>query len=228
VSERTCGVEGCERAYHSHGYCGMHWMRVKKFGDPGPVEKVKQLGRPRPRKLDFDHGTPQGYNHHKCRCADCKLWRSSYISEYHARRLANGTYKHGNEGYIVGCRCDVCCSARSASGAKHYAKNPDGVKLNSKLQAEVRRARQRGLAAYKVTVRDWVRLCRRFDDRCAYCGGLGPLHREHVVPVSRGGQHSIGNLLPACQKCNLSKGRKLLVEWRRDGRQEREAEAGTC
>lgn len=39
--------------------------------------------------------------------------------------------------------------------------------------------------------------------------------RDHVVPIRRGGRHSIGNLLPSCNRCNLSKAAKLLVEWRR-------------
>ena len=37
---------------------------------------------------------------------------------------------------------------------------------------------------------------------------------ELIMPIIRGGRHSIGNLLPACGSCNSSKGAKLLVEWR--------------
>lgn len=44
---------------------------------------------------------------------------------------------------------------------------------------------------------------------------------DHVVPLSRGGRHSIGNILPACESCNLSKHASYLVEWRR--RQRRNA-----
>lgn len=68
-----------------------------------------------------------------------------------------------------------------------------------------------------VTSRDWVKLVRRYRHRCAYCGGNeGGIHMDHVVPVSRGGRHAIGNALPACQACNLSKGAKLVAEWKRD------------
>lgn len=48
---------------------------------------------------------------------------------------------------------------------------------------------------------------------CAYCGGPGGTV-DHVVPLSRGGQHTEGNLVPACRSCNSSKADKLLVEWR--------------
>lgn len=57
-------------------------------------------------------------------------------------------------------------------------------------------------------------LLRLYASPCAYCGSNGPIEADHVVPVSLGGRHSEGNLLPACQSCNRSKHNKLLSEWR--------------
>jgi endogenous inhibitor of DNA gyrase (YacG/DUF329 family) len=48
---------------------------------------------------------------------------------------------------------------------------------------------------------------------CLYCGAPGGTV-DHVVPLSRGGQHTEGNLAPACLPCNSSKRDKLLIEWR--------------
>lgn len=56
-------------------------------------------------------------------------------------------------------------------------------------------------------------LCIKFDNCCAYCGSLEPLVPDHVVPLSRGGTNTIGNILPACSYCNGSKKDKLLEEW---------------
>ncbi len=42
--------------------------------------------------------------------------------------------------------------------------------------------------------------------------------RDHVVPLSKGGEHSEDNLVPACAPCNLSKGNKTgaaFNRWRR-------------
>lgn len=47
---------------------------------------------------------------------------------------------------------------------------------------------------------------------CTYCGAPGGTV-DHVVPLSRGGQHAEGNLVPACRSCNSSKADKLLIEW---------------
>lgn len=44
---------------------------------------------------------------------------------------------------------------------------------------------------------------------CAYCGRQfheSDLTREHIVPVSTGGQHSWMNLVTACRACNHRKG----------------------
>ena len=54
-----------------------------------------------------------------------------------------------------------------------------------------------------------------WDFKCAYCGAdvKGTDHGDHVTPVSRGGDHHIGNRLPACAACNKSKNDQLLPEW---------------
>jgi len=78
-----------------------------------------------------------------------------------------------------------------------------------------RRARVRDNGVFAITARDWRRILQRHRQACAYCGRSGvPLQQEHVIPIARGGRHSVGNLVPACQPCNGSKGSKLLVEWR--------------
>ena len=54
------------------------------------------------------------------------------------------------------------------------------------------------------------------QNRCVYCLDELPYvgaHLDHIVPLSRGGLHSIGNVVYTCQFCNLSKGAKLLNEW---------------
>lgn len=101
-----------------------------------------------------------------------------------------------------------------ASVAAWRIANPDRCKVNSARY----KARRRGWEGDGpgVSVTDWVRTLNRFDHRCAYCGELPELlHMDHVVPLSRGGQHAIGNVLPACPGCNLSKNAKFLAEWRK-------------
>lgn len=64
------------------------------------------------------------------------------------------------------------------------------------------------------TYKDWEKLLVRWNFSCYYCGVVAPLEKDHIIPLSRGGRHSIGNILPACRLCNASKGAQLLVEWK--------------
>jgi 5-methylcytosine-specific restriction endonuclease McrA len=47
--------------------------------------------------------------------------------------------------------------------------------------------------------------------RCAYCGGKADTV-DHVVPRSRGGEHSWENCVAACSTCNHRKADRLLTE----------------
>lgn len=55
-----------------------------------------------------------------------------------------------------------------------------------------------------------------YSQPCAYCGVYldGQMQIDHVVPISRGGSHKIGNLISACPTCNMSKGSKTITEWK--------------
>lgn len=61
---------------------------------------------------------------------------------------------------------------------------------------------------------DFMRMARKFDYCCAYCG-VKPdrLDPDHVIPLSRGGADAITNLLPTCMMCNSSKCAMTLTEW---------------
>lgn len=52
--------------------------------------------------------------------------------------------------------------------------------------------------------------------RCHYCGALvgrDALTMDHIVPLSRGGKSTKGNLVPACKACNNKKKYLLPMEW---------------
>jgi len=36
---------------------------------------------------------------------------------------------------------------------------------------------------------------------------------DHIVPLSRGGKSTRGNVVPACKTCNTEKHRLVPVEW---------------
>lgn len=57
-----------------------------------------------------------------------------------------------------------------------------------------------------LTPEDWELLQVAWDFRCAYCRRYPILlTQDHIVPLSKGGQHTVENVLPACKSCNSSK-----------------------
>lgn len=79
--------------------------------------------------------------------------------------------------------------------------------------AKVRRLRA---PAFIVTERDLSRLLLRQQGRCYICDAalLGRGEIEHIIPLSRGGRHSIGNIAWACRACNARKLDRFLAEVR--------------
>jgi 5-methylcytosine-specific restriction endonuclease McrA len=51
---------------------------------------------------------------------------------------------------------------------------------------------------------------------CAYCGvSDSPLQRDCVLPLSRGGRYTLGNIVPVCRSCNTSKCNAEVTGWLR-------------
>lgn len=92
--------------------------------------------------------------------------------------------------------------------------NPEAARRKGQRDTSRRTARKRNADVRTVTERDLQRLFDRQRGRCAYCDQPEPTTLDHVVPLVRGGRHSIGNLVWACRPCNTSKGGRLVVEFR--------------
>jgi 5-methylcytosine-specific restriction endonuclease McrA len=75
-----------------------------------------------------------------------------------------------------------------------------------------RRARMLGNGYEVISAAAWDAKLAEYEGRCAYCGDAAT-QRDHVIPLVRGGSHTLDNLVPACGPCNRSKGDKLLNEW---------------
>jgi|SRR3990167_7692308 len=76
----------------------------------------------------------------------------------------------------------------------------------------MRRARVAGLPATFIP-EEWDDVLDLFGHKCAYCGSGGMLHRDHFIPVKRGGGYELGNIVPACHSCNSKKNAKDPVVW---------------
>lgn len=51
---------------------------------------------------------------------------------------------------------------------------------------------------------------------CAYCGEAATSYqRDCILPISRGGRYTLGNVVPVCRSCNASKCNAEVTGWMR-------------
>jgi len=95
---------------------------------------------------------------------------------------------------------------RRRSYAKWRHLTDPEYRLYHRQKSKRRKAMMRDSVAVQVEAKQLRARFAQFDHCCAYCGVSGEdLHIEHVVPISKGGPHALGNIIPACQRCNFSK-----------------------
>ena len=69
-----------------------------------------------------------------------------------------------------------------------------------------RRARKRSAPRNDLTAAQWRAIKEHYNHSCVYCGRkMQRLTIDHIVPLSKGGSHTLQNVVPACQSCNSRK-----------------------
>lgn len=207
----------CERVRQGH---------VPRYIDPAPdghqtcrtCQQVKALG-------DFyrELRAPRGVT------ASCKDCRDAVDAK---RRRAKGIPERESFDDPDGFKtCRRCRRQLPVAGFGDEPRNRDGLRswcerctldrtlewhrANPAAVARLKVIRRGVVDAGGVTERDLARLFTRQAGRCAYCDApMVPPSLDHVIPVTRGGTHTIGNLVYVCRSCNSSKSDRLLVEWR--------------
>lgn len=67
----------------------------------------------------------------------------------------------------------------------------------------------------KLTDEEWETCKAFFGNRCAYCGEDTSLTKDHLQAMAEGGLLTASNVVPSCQRCNSSKGKKKWDFWYR-------------
>lgn len=93
--------------------------------------------------------------------------------------------------------------ARMKASQRRYKRSPRGRASDSISHIKRRRALS---GAGSLALREWLQILEAHHYQCAYCGSLGRLTIDHVVPIVVGGLHCSDNVVPACLRCNTSKG----------------------
>jgi 5-methylcytosine-specific restriction endonuclease McrA len=74
-----------------------------------------------------------------------------------------------------------------------------------------RRARKKQAGIYLILPKEIERI---LSSNCKHCGTRDNISIDHIIPLARGGRHSVGNLQPLCINCNSSKNDRTMMEWK--------------
>ena len=93
--------------------------------------------------------------------------------------------------------------------------NPDKVFNYHHKRRELKECQGRGIAKEQ-----WIEMMEFFEWKCAYSGMQFSSNNkerdrtiDHIIPLSKGGEHEIWNLVPMCANYNYSKQDKDMLEW---------------
>lgn len=85
-------------------------------------------------------------------------------------------------------------------------KNPESKRISE----QKRRSAKIGNGVFKISKKEILKI---ISSACVACGSYDKITMDHIIPLSRGGTHSIGNLQPLCFSCNASKNNRTMTEW---------------
>lgn len=223
VSNRVCSVEGCEKPHLARGYCNRHYQRNKKYGTPCP-----QMVCDRCHELSEITATGKAVQKY---CASCRP-----IVQREQSREWLIAHPEWNRAKVKAWReADRERWLRSSRECyyRNWERNREMRKINREVLAERGRAwaqahpemvaararrryaRKRG-AEGTHTLAEFRALCSAYDWKCTYCAravDVSSVTEDHIVPIVRGGDDGIANIVPACRSCNSSKGTATLPEY---------------
>lgn len=209
-----CAAAECERPSKSRGLCQLHYKRLMKHGSTEPPREANCLW---------------------CGADILHMQRNAkYCCKDHKKLASGARFRERNPGYFKRYKdCPRAVAWREGRRAAAAAYGREYARTHREERAAYAKrwratkrdyyvVRERNRRALKldnpgsvgVSLRDWRRLCERYRQCCAYCGEPGRMQMEHVIPLTKGGRHAIGNILPACRTCNISKNARYLVDWR--------------
>lgn len=256
MSDVTCSVDGCNGKVSCRGMCNRHYQRWYRAGgsELAAIQKAKNAAAICMVGGCAEHAGSSGMCRRHYNAKYLAVNRDHILSDMKVRSHAY-YLAHRDEvltrtrQYVADHRPDVRRRAREhyyryqereqTRSANWRRENPERYRAQytnyakqhpeyRALLTRRRKARMRGNGVFEVTVRDLKRCLDRYDHRCAYCGCLlnDSFDWDHIVPIARGGSHSIGNLAPACISCNRSKWSLTVTEWKmRDARRARALKA---
>lgn len=156
--------------------------------------------------------------------------RKRYPRRKESRRVYSRAWKKTEKGKASSKKYAASDSGKKY-WLKYYSKNGDKMRNRSKAWYRANPGRhhahvmKRRLKCGEVpeSIRIFIDGVKaRATAKCYYCEKMFStkrIHFDHVIPLSRGGAHSIENLCVSCAPCNLHKHATPIEDWYKLGQQ---------
>lgn len=147
--------------------------------------------------------------------ARCRLWDAANADKVRDRKAVAARARYAVKGEFIREKSRLWYDSNRAKSceysSKYRAEHPEQVRINARAGSSKRRALKMTFVKEAPTGKQ---LATVLLDPCIYCGAPAE-HIDHCIPLSRGGEHNLENLVPSCAPCNMSKGSKLPgIEWK--------------
>ena len=130
-------------------------------------------------------------------CTQCKVLFPMATKHFHK---SNST----GDGFTTSCK--ECLKTRTK-------KNIVQVRKSKRIAQQRRNSRKRNLPS-TFTQEEWEYCKEHFNNRCCYCSNKTEgLQQDHLIPISKNGHYTNYNIVPSCQRCNVSKKDNNFEEW---------------
>jgi 5-methylcytosine-specific restriction endonuclease McrA len=149
-------------------------------------------------------------------CSKCKETKS--LCEFNKKAVR----KDGHSSYCRECARVIrnkhpkkktpyaLLSEKEKQANRLYARKWNAANKDKRsLSTAMRRAAKKNNGIFTVAPSEIGKLQK---NPCFYCGSPGG-EIDHVIPLSKGGRHSIGNLVGCCRTCNSSKNNLFITQW---------------
>lgn len=103
----------------------------------------------------------------------------------------------------------LCKYCGLEKNTQEFDQNIEKRREVNRLSEFRRRAAKRAVTADKFSINDIINT---YGNKCFYCGGNFD-HVDHYIPLVKGGPHSLQNVRPSCESCNLHKGSKMPTDF---------------
>ena len=144
-----------------------------------------------------------------CHNEDSRKWRS-VPKNYIVMKIYQSAWNKTPKGIESSRKSSRKLYEQSNGTAQKRYNETEKGKLANRLKASRYNARKNNASICDLTAEEWEAIKKFYYHKCYYSGSgtqcsKGNLEMDHIIPLSKGGNHTMSNIVPSCRKHNAQK-----------------------